>query len=153
MGRSGRYLWIFLMVSLWALASCGKKGPEPIALGKDNCANCGMIASDAKFGAELITRKGKLYKFDSVECLAGYLNKKGKGEEVGSLWVVDFNHPSTLIDATKAFYLVSERLPSPMGLNLSAFGQREAATGMSGQYSGKVLSWDEVLKYVGQRWN
>ena len=145
MGRSGRFLWVFLMVSAWALASCGKKGPEPIALGKDNCANCGMIISDAKFGAELITGKGKLYTFDSVECLAGYLNKKGKGTEVGSLWVVDFNRPPALIDATKASYLVSDGLKSPMGLNLCAFGEREAATGMGVRYPGTVLRTCKIL--------
>lgn len=150
MAKKLKSLLLLLVISAWALTACSKKGPEAISFGSDNCAACGMIASDAKFGAELITGKGKILKFDSVECLAGFLNK-GKGE-AASLWVVDFSHPSQLIDATKACYLASDKLHSPMGLNLAAFGERGAAAGMQGEYPGAILSWPEVLKYVGQRW-
>lgn len=145
-----KFLLLFLIAGALALAGCGKKGPEAISLGSDNCADCGMTVMDAKFGAELITRKGKVLKFDSVECLAGFLNKQGN-EEAGSLWVVDFAHPSQLFDATKGYFLASEKLHSPMGLNLSAFRDEQAATAMQGRYTGTVLSWPEVLKYVAQR--
>ena len=151
MAKQLKYLALFLVAGTLALTACSKKGPEPISFGSDNCANCGMVASDAKFGGELITRKGKVFKFDSVECLAGFLDKKGTGDEVASLWVIDFAHPTQLIDATRAFYLQSERLHSPMGLNLSAFGKREAAAAMQGRFPGTILSWPELLRYVAQR--
>ncbi|MBJ6723915.1 nitrous oxide reductase accessory protein NosL [Geomesophilobacter sediminis] len=153
MAKYVNLLVLFAITATLVLLGCGKEGPEPIVVGRDNCANCGMQVSDARFGAELITRKGRIFKFDSVECMAGFLNKKGRGEEVSSLWVVDCAHPSQLIEATRAGYLESEKLPSPMGLNLSAFRDRAAATAKSRECPGTILSWPEVQKYVGQRWS
>jgi copper chaperone NosL len=152
MAKLWKILLFPLLVGSLLLAACAKNGPEPISFGRDNCANCGMMASDARFGAEIVTSKGKILKFDSVECLAGFLNKKGSGADVASLWVVDFGHPSKLIDATRGFYLQSDKLNSPMGLNLTAFSDREAAAGMQATFPGATLTWPEVLKFVGQRW-
>lgn len=152
MAKHMKILVPFLLAGALALAACSPKEPEAIAVGSDNCANCGMTVADARFGAELITRKGKILKFDSVECLAGFLNKKVGTDEVASLWVIDFTHPSRLADATKVYYLASPKLHSPMGLNLSAFNKRQDAVGMQGRYPGAILSWPEVLQYVAQRW-
>lgn len=150
MGRLLISLFLLLAVSLPALAGCGKKGPEAISFGSDNCAGCGMVASDARYGAELISRKGKILKFDSVECLAGFLDKKGTGAEPGSLWVEDFAH-GQLIDAAQAFYLKSDKLHSPMGLNVAAFATKESATALQGECPGTILTWPELLKYAGQK--
>jgi copper chaperone NosL len=140
---------LFLMLGLGVLAACAKPGPEPIAYGKDSCTNCGMMATDQRFGAEMITKKGKILKFDAVECLATYLDKAG--DNVGSLLVVDHSDPSRLVDATRATYLVSEKVPSPMGKNLSAYEHKEAADKMKEQYSGRILSWSEAVAYANQR--
>lgn len=140
---------LILVLGMAVLSACAKPGPEPIAYGKDSCTNCGMMASDRNFGAEMITKKGKILKFDAVECLATYLDKAG--DKAGTLLVVDHSDPSRLIDATKASYLVSEKVASPMGKNLSAYADRGAANRMKDQYSGRVLSWPETVAYANQK--
>ncbi|MGB5288980.1 MAG: hypothetical protein WBN42_10875, partial [Ignavibacteriaceae bacterium] len=61
-----KFSMVFLLPLLFLLASCGSK-PEPINYGKDECEFCRMQISDNRYGAELVTDKGKVYKFDSIE--------------------------------------------------------------------------------------
>ncbi len=65
--HSKYFIAIFLLLSL-VTASCGSN-PEPINYGHDECEFCRMQISDNRYGAELVTDKGKVYKFDSIECL------------------------------------------------------------------------------------
>ena len=37
------------------LGACREPGPQPIALGRENCGFCRMAISDARFGAQLVT--------------------------------------------------------------------------------------------------
>ena len=67
------------------LTSCSTK-PEPFAYGKDNCHTCKMGIMDPKFGTELITTKGKIYKFDDVSCMQYFLksNTREKAEKMNA---------------------------------------------------------------------
>ena len=47
------------LFSLSAFLSCAT-GPEPIRFGKDNCHSCKMTLTDKRFGAEIVTKKGKV---------------------------------------------------------------------------------------------
>ncbi len=50
-----------------------------------------MLITDNKYGAELITTKGKIYKFDSMECLVEFsLVKNTLGDITNNLFVTDF---------------------------------------------------------------
>ena len=46
--------------------------PEPLVYGKDVCQFCKMTLMDHKFGAELVTNKGKVYKFDDINCMLNF---------------------------------------------------------------------------------
>ena len=64
---------LFTFLSL-VILSCGIS-PLPIDYNHDECAYCKMKIADARFGAELVTSKGKVFKFDSAECLIwSYIN-------------------------------------------------------------------------------
>ena len=56
---------VFILLLL--ISSCNTE-PQKINYGKDLCEHCKMTIMDKKFGAELITKKGKTMKFDSGEC-------------------------------------------------------------------------------------
>ncbi len=109
-----------------------------------------MMIIDQKFGAELLTRKGKAYKFDSIECLLGFYSQSQTVPEgqVHSLWITPFDAPGQLIPAESAAYLQSEKLPSPMGMNLSGFASREAALAMQQQVGGGIFLWRDLLAGV-----
>ena len=139
--------WVILLLA----AGCSS-GPEPIRYDQDTGAFCRMTITDQRYGAELVTLKGKIYTFDSVECLAGFLlQQEVPTDQVGSLWVTDFSNPPALIPAETARYLQSETLHSPMGLNLTAFSPENTAENLQNAFGGDVLRWDEVLKLVKQQ--
>ena len=112
---------------------------------QDECVFCRMKISDPNFGAELVTSKGKVYKFDSAECMfRQYLSDPDV--EYAYVMVTDYTKPHTLIEAQKATFLVSENLPSPMGGNLSSYESRETASDMLQDKTGKLYSFDEILQ-------
>jgi copper chaperone NosL len=127
------------------LSSCNTSA-EPIKIGKDNCSFCKMTITDARYGAEIVTRKGKVCKFDDSHCIVSYLKKEIKENEVGDIYVVDFAGDHKLINIKNALLLKSEELNTPMGGNVAAFSNREALQDLSRQYKGVEISWAELNK-------
>jgi len=136
------------LLILFLLYSCSTD-PEPINYGKDQCDHCRMTIMDNRFGAELVTKKGKIHKFDAAECMVSYfrLGKVSTGD-IEKYIVTDASEPAEFTDGTKAVYLISEKFPSPMGANLSAYGNKSAAESFQKQYGGEIKSWDELLGYL-----
>jgi len=131
---------------------CAGPGPRPIAFGSEACEACLMGVVDEGHAAELVTRTGRVYAFDSVECLASYLESLDDPGVVHSAWVTDFSNPPDLIPAEDAFFLLSPTLTSPMGMGLTAFGRVEDRDGAVHAFGGGPLSWEGVRATVGARW-
>lgn len=129
------------------LLGCGPKGPVPVTVGEDSCSECLMTIADERYATELITKKGKVYFFDSVECLAGYYLEQNR-DDVASLWVTDFHTQARMIPVEEAFFLRSKDLRSPMGMNLTAFGDGIEPETVLNSFIGEVLDWDGVLELV-----
>src|SRR5690606_21227040 len=111
-----------LLALLVLAAACSPPKPVPIIIGQDLCAFCEMQISDPRYPAQLVTKTGKAYKFDSIECMIAFLHEGVVvAGDVHSLWVADFNQPGKLLEVEEARYLRSGGLRSPMGLNVSAF--------------------------------
>ena len=103
-----------------------------------------MTLADDRYGAELLTTTGRVYPFDSVECLVSFLDDRDSGIDVHSSWVTDFANPGQLIRADDAYYLKSETLTSPMGGGLTAFARVEDRDGARNAFGGEVLDWAAV---------
>ncbi|HWQ82756.1 MAG TPA: nitrous oxide reductase accessory protein NosL [Ignavibacteria bacterium] len=131
---------IILVMSIFLFASCGNAGsPDPINFGSDLCAHCNMKIMDTRFGAEILTSKGKAYKFDAVECMLDYMKSDNSGN--AAYWVIDYNNPETLINAESAYYLVSMKIKSPMGEFLSCYKNSGAANESKSSNGGEVFDW------------
>ncbi len=128
-----------------ALMGCTIK-PKAIAYGTDGCHFCRMTIVDHQHAAELVTDKGKVFKFDAVECMVNYLNEEKR--DVGLLLVCDYNQPGNLIDATKATFLISKGIPSPMGEFLTAFEKKEEAEKAKSEHGGTLYDWQELVAYM-----
>jgi copper chaperone NosL len=139
------------LLIMFNIVAC-QSGPEPIAYGEDNCANCMMTISDPKYGAELVSDKEKVFKFDSIECLADYSTKVDV-KTIKSMWVTDFESKGNFLNAHDAQFLRSDNLKSPMGLNLSAHKNHEKINSVKTEFGGDVLSWNELVNYVKSKWN
>ena len=46
---------------------------EPITFGDDQCTFCKMSIVDKRYGAEVLTTKGKVFKYDALECMINAL--------------------------------------------------------------------------------
>ena len=124
--------------------SCTSK-PEPIQYGKDMCSHCRMTIMDPKFGAEVITNKGKIYKFDDARCIIGFLRAGTIQEkDAGQIVFNDYNNNQQFIDAATAFFVVSPKLKSPMNGNAAAFANREQASAKLSETGGQLLTWDNL---------
>ena len=143
---------IIFLLSLLLILACTKE-PAPILFGEDGCSYCRMQISDQRFGGELLTDKGKPYKFDSIECMAAYILKEKEGSgNIQSLWTIDFNEPEKLIDARQSWYLKSGSLKSTMGLTLRGYKNQSGAQGAQNLHKGEVIRWQEVRDVVQKEW-
>ena len=139
--------FVFLGIITLLLASCNVS-PQPINYGSDACHYCDMTIVDRQHASQLVTLKGKAYKYDAIECMVHSLQDGFENTEMAYYLVADFKQPGELIDATKASYLVSEKLQSPMGANLSAFLNSEAAKKAQEEFTGDIYSWKEIQEHL-----
>ena len=123
------------------LLGCNPKA-EKINLGKDQCAECKMTIVDPKFGAEILTKKGKAYKFDDTHCIAAFLERRGvELNNIYHVFFVDYNGNNELVDVDSAEFVVSSRLKSPMG-GAAAFRNLAEAKKKSAEIEGsRVTNW------------
>jgi copper chaperone NosL len=120
--------------------------PESLQYGEDACYTCKMTLMDKKFGAELVTKKGRVYKFDDINCMLDFYNSGSVAEEEFSYrLVVDFAQPGTLIEAGDAFYLKSPELKTPMASQIAAFEKKENMDELKKQWNGIYLVWGELV--------
>ncbi len=118
-------------------------GPEDINYGSDVCSGCQMTIVDNQHAAEFVTHKGKVYKFDAIECMMSDIKKQGENN-IALYLINDYSMPGKLIDALNATYLISENLPSPMGANLTGFGNKTDADMIQKEKKGKIYSWNKL---------
>jgi copper chaperone NosL len=102
-----------------------------------------MTIVDRQHAAQIVTEKGKAFKFDATECMMNHLNDIDR-TEIALFLVNDYSNPGELIDATKAFYLISEGIPSPMGEYLTAFETKERVEAILLEHDGDQLSWEQL---------
>ncbi|RYM35050.1 hypothetical protein ERX46_06660 [Brumimicrobium glaciale] len=118
---------------------------KPITYGADACDFCKMSIVDQIHGAEIVTDKGKVYKFDAVECLIDYKNEMSKEQPM--LFLTNHYHtPKELISAEGATFIISEKLPSPMGEFITAFASKTAAEEAQKELEGKLYTWEELVQ-------
>jgi copper chaperone NosL len=111
-----------------------------------------MLITDNKYGAEIVSDKGKTYKFDSIECLIGFaLVKNLTGNQTHDFIVSDFSNPGNFTDARNANYVHNDNFRSPMGLNVSAFGDKAKFDKFISDNGGHSLAWVEVIELVKQK--
>ncbi len=128
------------------LSGCSTK-PEPIKVGTDNCYFCKMTITDARFGAELITKKGKVYKFDDMHCILDFLQAKSvEKNEISGIYLTDFSNGNQLVKATEALLLQSEDLRSPMNGNIAAFSSNDSLKKIMEKFKGKQITWAQLAK-------
>jgi len=137
------------VIALAIMVSSCSAQPEPFRYGKDDCYFCKMGIVDSKFGGEVITKKGKVYKFDDVICMVRYL-KSGvlKEDEIAQKVVINFEKENDFLDVQKIIFWVSPELKSPMGSNAGGFSSPQAAEKVRAGKEGQLMNWDELYSKI-----
>ena len=133
---------------LFLLTSCTSQ-PEPLKIGSDVCHLCKMGIADSKFGGEIITDKGKIYKFDDIGCMIRFIKAGGIVQKnISRTVVVNYEKQNDFIDADKTVFIISDITKSPMGFNIAAFSDKVPASKFIEGTNGKILSWNQLYNQV-----
>ncbi|MBP8726194.1 MAG: nitrous oxide reductase accessory protein NosL [Saprospiraceae bacterium] len=138
------------LAALFVITASCKAKPEPFIPGTDVCHMCKMGIVDLRFGAELVTEKGKVYKFDDVGCMVRMM-KSGEfdNRKMAHVLVADFSQQNVLIDVGKAHFVVGQDVRSPMNFNTAAFSTQAIAQDFSAQGNGRqIVGWDYVYQNI-----
>lgn len=141
-----RRFFLYLMLFGGFLASCTVE-PAEIEYGFDSCSFCKMIITDPLHASQRVTAKGRVYKYDAIECLIND-RSEWQNQDLAYLLVVDYNRPGTFIDAKTATYVISPAIPSPMGENLLAVASESKAKQLLRTVSGQAYTWEEITSEV-----
>ena len=134
-------LWMGLV--LFLVMACQPE-VEQIQYGRDSCVYCKMTISDRRYGAELVTQKGKVYKFDAIECMLDYMQENEAN--YAYYMAVAYDHPGTLQPTDSLTYLIAENMPSPMGAFLTAFSTQSIAKEFQKDQGGELYSWSALQR-------
>ncbi len=122
-------------------------GPEPIAYGRDACAQCRMHMGQRGFAAEMRDREGKLSKYDDVGCLLRAM--VAAHEEIPAAWVEDHDD-GTWVPLLDAQLVRAANVGTPMGYGLVAFQDEGAADAFITANGGERVRLEEVLRHPGR---
>ena len=130
-----KQLFIFSVAAF--LLSCQAE-PEKINFGEDHCDFCKMSIVDPKFGAELVSDKGRVFKFDAVECMIPFMNEN-KETNFEYVLVIAFDQPEELVAVDQLTFAHSESYKSPMGANITAFRDKDKVVD-----NAHLMDWDKL---------
>lgn len=132
-----------IFIISFGFISCNTNEPKPIKLNVDNCDFCKMTISNGKFASELITEKGRCYKFDDVSCMIKYA-KENSDTKVKNFFVMNYLNDSQFLPVEKAFYLKGETIRGPMGGKVVAFDSNENAIKNQAGFSAEITNWSAI---------
>ena len=128
-----------------ATQACGNEGPKPINYGSDQCAHCKMTVSDARFGCQLATEKGRAYNFDDVQCMVAFVKSDAvAAEDVAEYYLPDYVNEHRLLPAEQLLLLKSESLKSPMRGDVAAFSTPDDLASVREVHGGAELMWRDL---------
>ena len=108
-----------------------------------------MKITDRRFGAELVTKTGKIYKFDSLDCMVPFSLERR--DSTKSLYVVDALRTGALIPVEQANFVEVSKLRSPMGIGVLASSDIAELERLG--EGAPVKSWSDIVplyKPLGQ---
>ena len=138
---------LIFLIFVVAIVGCDIK-PDPIKYGTDMCSFCSMTIVDSQHASQVVTEKGKNFKFDAIECMINFLKSEDENS-MEFILVADYANPGVFINAKESFFLIDPEISSPMGANLSAFSSLNSLENVVRPGSDvKKLGWISVKSVV-----
>jgi copper chaperone NosL len=124
----------YILAIVFVFSACSFE-PEPIKYGKDHCHFCQMTIVEQAYSAQLVTDKGKQYKYDAIECLVNDINQREY--QTSFLLVSNYDKPGNMLPVSDAGFVQNDSLRSPMGANLAAVKKES-------RDNGELQDWEEL---------
>lgn len=140
--KSNTTATLFVLLS-FSFFSCTKAEIVPIKLNVDTCDFCKMTIADGKYAAEVITEKGRVYKFDDIMCMVNY-EKENSNAKIAVHYVNDYNQDNVLIPAKTAFFISGGTIQSPMRGGIIAFSSENDAKDFGIKLKAIPVHWGTV---------
>ncbi len=134
------------LILLAVLLNSCNAGPEPLTVGKDNCYFCKMTVSDAKYGGEIVTKKGKVFKFDDVHCLLQFTTSMISKDEIKDIYLTDYTGQHNLVNVKECFLLQGGDIKTPMNGNIIAFKNNDEMKQYVKSLNAAETTWQQLLK-------
>lgn len=143
MKQTLKFIFLIIVVLFSFIVCNSKQEAVPISFGNDQCSYCKMTISNPQFGAELITLKGRIIKYDAAECMVNHLNEEAP--KFQKLYAVAHDKPKELKAVDSLHFLISPDFRSPMGANLAAFYNKG---NLDNKYHSQLMDWQTLLKFL-----
>ncbi|MFK7114549.1 nitrous oxide reductase accessory protein NosL [Flavobacterium oreochromis] len=102
-----------------------------------------MTISNPQFSSEIITEKGRCYKFDDIFCLLQYINNTKV--KVKTIYVSDYSNKN-MIPIEEGFFLKHEQFNSPMNGNIACFSDLKETKKYQTELHTDVLNWKQLTQ-------
>jgi len=145
---------MMLMVGLLAAAAaaCGNDEPEPAAINPavDKCDLCNMQVGDDGFATQLLTKEGRVYKFDDIGCMFAW-----KRDNAGAEIVIEFvrdHYTREWIKLESAFFAYDPSFSTPMAYGLVSFKDEASARKfIETEGKGRLMSAADLKSHTWER--
>ncbi len=138
-------------LTLLALAGCESdvlQGPPELRLGRDECAECGMLISEDRCAAALLIEdrgRREHLLFDDIGCLLDLERDGLEPRTVVERFARDYAQRGWVATPQAHFLLTDpQKLITPMASGLVAFAQRDEAEQALAAHGGKLLDFNAL---------
>lgn len=124
------------MILALMLAACttDPNAPPKIAFDRQACAHCGMLVSEPRHAAAIVTREGRTLAFDDPGCLFDHVVKEAPS--VSAMWFHDSQGDGWFRETQVAFLVDGQ---TPMGSGLLAVPAGTAGAVSVGEASTRAV--------------
>ena len=137
-----------------AACSCARDagiGPPTVAYDSDECKECGMIVSDARYACATMIegdRGATPVLFDDFNCQVNYENAH-PDQMILARWTHDHGTREWIATAA-AHFVRAKSLYTPMMAHVAAFASATDADAFAKESEGQRLTFEELWDQLGQ---
>ena len=101
---------------------------------------------DERFGAQVVTDKGRVFMFDDVNCMVMFMEEEeNQRHNYAYEMVVDYSNPGELLDVRYTFFLKSDDIRTPMNSKVIALPDQETRDQFNEKLDHSIyLGWGEI---------
>lgn len=134
------------------LAGCGQQAevaPPDLRLGREECAECGMLVAEDRCSSALLVELGGRRRhlvFDDIGCMIDHERAGGIEGPILGRWVHDYGTRAWVETGAATFLMADpESLKTPMASGVVACGSRTDAEQLRKEHPGDLVDWKELL--------